>query len=137
MNQQCYERVCDQAVTLLVPREEREEKLNCRRNLLALLQAEEDRRHQIPAGGRALGVSLPALRYVAAKETAIAREAEIMKDVPGWKAHLHIASCSTAHLSTFCDGVLTVCSCCRWVRVYIQRVGGCLQPHNATSKYPR
>merc|ERR1712028_135063 len=48
-------------------REEHEEKLQARRNLVALLQAEEDR------------------RYVVAKEAAIAREAEIMKDVPGWK----------------------------------------------------
>merc|ERR1712046_196435 len=48
-------------------REEREEKLQARRHLVALLQAEEDR------------------RYVKAKEAAIAREAEIMKGVPGWK----------------------------------------------------
>merc|ERR1711998_377279 len=48
-------------------REEREEKLMCRRNLIAVLQAEEGR------------------RYVVAKEAALARESEIMKDVPGWK----------------------------------------------------
>lgn len=48
-------------------REEREEKLSARRDLVALLQAEEDR------------------RYVKAKEMAVAREAEIMKDVPEWK----------------------------------------------------
>ena len=49
-------------------REEYEERLQCRRNLVSMLQAEEDR------------------RYVSAKKVAVEREAEIMKDVPGWKA---------------------------------------------------
>merc|ERR1711907_533451 len=48
-------------------REEHEEKLVARHNLVPFLQAEEDR------------------RYVAAKAATVAKEAEIMKDVPGWK----------------------------------------------------
>lgn len=49
-------------------RELHEEKIQARRDIVAVLQAEEDR------------------RWVKAKEAAVAREAEIMKDVPGWKA---------------------------------------------------
>lgn len=55
------------ACSTLRRREEYEERLQCRRNLVSILQAEEDR------------------RYVEAKKAALSREAEIMKDVPGWK----------------------------------------------------
>eukprot|EP00657_Telonema_sp_P-1_P007177 TRINITY_DN26869_c0_g1_i1.p1 TRINITY_DN26869_c0_g1~~TRINITY_DN26869_c0_g1_i1.p1 ORF type:complete len:151 (-),score=39.93 TRINITY_DN26869_c0_g1_i1:345-797(-) len=49
-------------------RELREEKFALRRSIVPLLQAEEDR------------------RWVAAKSDAVRVEAEVMKDVPGWKA---------------------------------------------------
>ena len=58
----------DQGLTICSHRrEEYEERIQCRRNLVSILQAEEDR------------------RYVEAKKAALTREAEIMKDVPGWK----------------------------------------------------
>merc|ERR1712070_921435 len=55
-------------------RELREEKFASRRAIVPLWQAEEDR------------------RWVAAKAAATAMEAEIMKDVPGWKAGASVYS---------------------------------------------